>query len=154
MAELRDSLYKKVLYIDLKEQRGTASVADVRLAYQTDEFIDNVVGWRFRTQGEVGWYDFVLNMAEISDFIKATKDWLALPISELGKTFFSGEWSWEAERGTEFKIEFGPCFETPSKTDWFIVRLQIASEVLRKEERFHVDHSCLAIFVDGLSEKG
>jgi hypothetical protein len=152
MAELREWLNQKVLHIDIRNRQNTTLTADIRFVYQQDQFIDNGTGWKTQTQGEIRWYNFSLKHSEISDFVSTTKDWLALPIGELGKTFFSGTWNWSEGENTKFEIEFGPYSQTPSKTDWFIVRLEIASQMLRINERIHVDHSCLAIFVDGLTE--
>ena len=152
MAELRDWLNRKVLHIDIKEQHSLGSVSNVRLVFQIDSFIDNEVGWKTKAEGELRWYDFPLDISEVADFLSAARDWLGLPLNELGKTFFSGKWNWGTE-DSNFHLEFGPYSQTPSKTDWFTVSLEIASQVLQRVETFHVDHSCLAIFVSGLSEQ-
>jgi hypothetical protein len=152
MAELREWLNQKVLHINIKARQNTSLIADVRFVYQKDQFIDDRSSWSTQPYGEIRWYNLVLNHSEISNFVNTTRGWLALPINELGKTFFSGTWNWSEEENSKFEIGFGPYSQTLCKTDWFTVRLEMAFQVLRMHEQMHVDHSCLAMFVDGLSE--
>ena len=55
MAELRDSLNKTVLIVNINKNDAESLRADILLVFQENEFIDNDVGWKIKAHGEVRW---------------------------------------------------------------------------------------------------
>jgi hypothetical protein len=151
MAELRDWLNQKVLYIDLCGEGTDSPIGDLRFVFQKNIFIDNVVGWRDEIQAEIKLYKFLFCGEGINEFVTAAKHWLALPLNVLGSTFFSGKWSLGTGGNNQLDLEFERYYSTPSKTDWFNVKIAISSEVINWSENLHVDYTCLALFIEGLS---
>ncbi len=144
MAELRDWLNRKVLYLV-----SDADAVLVRLVFQNDVFIDNEIGWKVQKEAEVAWYNFDISQGSIDSFVSTAKAWLNLPLDELANTFFSGSWELGSNESV-FNIEFGLYEETPSKIDWFTVNIDIRHKNLSYSEKLHVDHSCFNNFVTEL----
>jgi|SRR5262245_23766047 len=151
MAELRDWLNRTVVHLDLHDAGSEFPFGDIRIVFQKEIFINNTVGWGNDVRAEIKVYNFCFSRHGIDEFVDAAERWLALPIALLGSTYFSGKWRFGAN-SSQLNLEFQPYYQTPSKTDWFAVRIEIGSETLSWAEEIHSDASCLALFVEGLSD--
>ena len=154
MAELPDWRKRTVLSIQNRRPPAEVAVADLRVCFQSPVFVDNQTGWRDQTNAEILVPNFRFDPAAIHDFTGATRQWLNLPIDQLGTKFFSGEWRFGTGRIHELSLSFGPFRDTPSKTDWFTVKIYVTAEDLHWTDNMHVDYTGLAGFVEGLSAEG
>jgi hypothetical protein len=150
MAELHDRLNRRVLHINVLDKNQIPMTGDMRLVFQKNVFIDNVIGWRDETRAELRLYNFAYSSEGIGEFVTAAKRWLELPLNLLGSTFFSGQWSLGAGWENKLDLDFQLYKATPSKTDWFTVNISMKNEAITWSEAFHIDYTCLAILVEGL----
>jgi len=148
MASLRDWTNKRVFHIDVQNIVGEVIYATVRLTYQKDEFIDNETGWVEVIEKEFCWREFELNKITTTEFKCAVLDWEALPLEKLSTTYFSGTWEFCINDKGKCNLRIGLYPETPSKTDWFLVKIKIVLGKNRRIERFHLDRTCLLNFVN------
>jgi hypothetical protein len=152
MAELRDTLNRKVLHVELEKQEAEKIFTNVKLVFQKQIFVDNNVGWIDEVQAELCWYKLKIVRSELVGFIDAAKCWSALSLSELAKTFFTGHWSLGSDFSTErFDIQFKPLSHTPTKTDGFTVCVDICFGNLWKTQEFSSDYTSLVNFIQDLS---
>jgi hypothetical protein len=150
MAEFRDWLNRKVLNLSFDQKSSEVLTGNIHIVFQQNIFIDNNIGWRDELKAEIKLYQFRFNQQAISEFVIAAKNWLKLPINELGSVYFNGKWSFGFGEDNQLDLDFQPYYSTASKTDWFNLSITIKSEALIWEEEFHTDYSCLALFVEGL----
>lgn len=150
IAEFRDWLNRTALHLDLRDDASEFTIGQIRIVFQKNRFVDNVVCWRDDVQAEIRLYNFFFSRSDIDEFVIAAKHWLELPLELLGSTHFSGKWRLGATESNQFNLEFRPYYSTPSKTDWFTVRVEISTEEFSWTKELHSDHSCLALFIEGL----
>jgi hypothetical protein len=151
MASLRDGTNNQVFHIDIQDIVGEVIYATVRLTYQKDEFIDNDTGWATVIEKEFCWRKFELSRATVTEFKRAVLDWEALPLEKLSTTYFSGIWEFCINDNGKCNIRVGLYPETPSKTDWFLVKIKIVLGKNRRIERFHLDRTCLLNFANEIA---
>jgi hypothetical protein len=152
MAELRDTLNRTVLHVDLEKSEPEQIFSTVKLVFQKHIFVDNTVGWIDEVQAEICWYKLKIVRSELIDFIEAATYWSELSLAELAKTFFAGSWSLGSNYSTErFNLELKPLSHTPTKTDGFTVFLDINFGKLWKTHEFSSDYTSLVNFIQDLS---
>ena len=129
------------------------STADVRVIFQRDVFIDNTVGWISKPDVEIIVPAFCFSVVAMREFTDAARAWLELPIDQLGAVYFVGEWNL-AKSPYQFTLSFDRYPDTPSKTDWFAVRVYLQAGNFIWNRNLHIDYTCLALFVAGLTTEG
>jgi len=117
-------------------------------------FVDNSIGWKDQAIAEISVPGFRLDSTATHHFTCEAQEWLDRPIDQLGTKFFSGEWRFGAGRIHALNLSFGPFRDTPSKTDWFTVRIYLTAANLHWNDNLHIDYTGLAGFVQGLTEEG
>ena len=117
-------------------------------------FVDNSTGWEDQAVAELTVPRFPFSPDALHHFIREARGWLDTPIHQLGTTFFSGEWRFGAGSSYALNMAFGPFRDTPSKTDWFTVRIYLTAGNLHWNENLHIDYTGLKGFVQGLMEEG
>lgn len=154
MAELHDWLNRTVLYIENRRPLDKGATADLRVCFQSHVFVDNSTGWKDEVIAEIVVPRFQVDSDAIHRFVCEALAWLDTPIDQLGTRFFSGEWRFGAGPSQELSLSFGPFRDTPSKTDWFMVEIYLSAANLHWNDNLHVDYTCLAGFVQGLTQEG
>ena len=149
MADMSDWLNRKVL--SLRFDPGS-ELAELQVDFQDgvrDE--GDPFGTKRQLQARIGVACIHLDMRAVDDFLSRAGAWLALPIEQLGTTYFAGHWELgDRSLVHRLALTFDRYEKTMSKTDWFDVRLHIGVGQFSWGETWHVDRSALALFVQGL----
>ena len=94
-------------------------------------------------------FGMLLDVETIARFCMSAREWLNLPIQELGKTRFVGEYDFGVVTQNRFVLEFREYAQTPSKTDWMRLEVRYVNGEDFGEKAMHIDFTCLNEFVAG-----
>ena len=157
MAELSDWSKDKVLTLTKSDSGQAKATSVLRVVFQRFQSAASHMFGEHVAYADITCLDFELNAAEIHNFIRAASLWLALPLHEMSVTHFDGTWKFSDTKTHKLSLIFGPHPANPTKTDWMNVSVQVKAAGshwkagLNWEADFHIDQTCLADFVGGLS---
>lgn len=130
------------------------TAADLCVRFQRDVFVDNRIGYRNKAKAEIQVPGFQFDPDAIQEFAGTAREWLGLPIAQLGKQYFRGEWQLGADI-YQLNLKFQPYPSTPSKTDWFEMNIHIqVDDQMSWNADLHIDYTGLSGFVTGLCAEG
>ncbi|MBS2037339.1 HEAT repeat domain-containing protein [bacterium] len=90
--------------------------------------------------------DLQLDVREVAHFCGQARAWLELPLAEIGKLHFEGEFTL-GSGGSHLDLTFKPRQNLPHKTDWFILTVRYRTQGGHGELVLESDRSCLEEFV-------
>lgn len=85
----------------------------------------------------------LLSVEALRAFNNDLREWVTLPLKELGITYFHEKYELGYEQSNSLFLDFGLYPETPSKTDWIRLLIKYRISIFSGEFKFHVDYTCL-----------
>jgi hypothetical protein len=95
---------------------------------------------------EVRLTELQLDVREVAYFCGQARAWLELPLAEIARLHFEGEFSLGIG-GSQFDLVFKPLPSLPQKMDWFSLTIRLRNQGGHGELAFDTDRSCLEEFV-------
>ena len=143
MAEFHDWLNRQVFTVELVD-----GLLNIAYRKQDTQFLGDDLGWKEMPVYEIRWFGIPASIKEIVRFRTSAIEWLNLPLDQLSKTYFSGEWEFASEPTSSFRLTLQKYEQTPSKVDWFTANFLVVNDDFTIERKLHIDQSALQIFVD------
>ena len=112
----------------------------------TEEQLDDFL-YALEPKYEVTLRSMRLHLGEVAHFWSRARQWLDLPIGQIGTAAFMGCF-YLGHESDILSLNFGPSLSQPHKSDWLKLEITYENRMGRGRESFELDRSCLQNFLD------